>query len=161
MAEANTTENEDFKYIVRLADTDIDGEKGTAVALQGVKGVGPRVAEIIIKKAGLDRQQKIGLLSDEKVEELEGLIQNYAEIAPSWALNRQHDYDTGEDAHLIGANLEMTRKDDINRMKMIRCYRGIRHEGGHKVRGQRTRSNGRTGIQLGVSRTRQQPQKKQ
>ena len=33
---------------------------------------------------------------------------------------------------------------------MIRCYRGIRHEQGQKVRGQRTRSNGRTGLTVGV-----------
>ena len=39
-------------------------------------------------------------------------------------------------------------------MKKIRCYRGIRHETGQKVRGQRTRSNGRTGLTLGVSRKR-------
>jgi small subunit ribosomal protein S13 len=41
-------------------------------------------------------------------------------------------------------------RDDINYMKMIRCYRGIRHEKGQKVRGQRTRSNGRTGMAAGV-----------
>ncbi len=37
-------------------------------------------------------------------------------------------------------------------MKMIRCYRGIRHEQGQKVRGQRTRSNGRTGLTVGVTK---------
>lgn len=154
MTDENAPEMEDFKYIVRLANTDIDGEKGVEIALQGVKGVGRRAAEIIVKKAGVPRLKKIGTLEDAEIENLESLILNYGEIAPIWALNRQNDYETGDDLHIIGVELEMVRKDDLNRLKMIRSYRGIRHETGHKVRGQRTRSNGRTGLTLGVSRRR-------
>ncbi len=154
MTDDNVTEMEDFKYIVRLASTDIDGEKGVEIALQGVKGVGKRAAEIIVRRAGVPRLDKIGTLDDSDIDKLEGLIQSYGEYAPVWALNRQHDYETGEDLHIIGIDLEMTRKDDVNRLKMIRSYRGIRHENGHKVRGQRTRCNGRTGLTLGVSRRR-------
>ena len=73
-------------------------------------------------------------------------------FTPEWAINRQNDYESGADMHLIGNDLELTQKDDINRMKMIRCYRGIRHETHHKVRGQRTRSNGRHGLTMGVSK---------
>jgi len=40
---------------------------------------------------------------------------------------------------------------------MIRCYKGIRHEQGQKVRGQRTRSNGRTGMTMGVIRKKLEP----
>jgi len=57
-------------------------------------------------------------------------------------------------------DLEIVLKDDLNRLKMIRCYRGVRHETGHKVRGQRTRSNGRKGLTLGVSKAKPQPSKK-
>lgn len=154
MTDENAPGNEDFKYIVRLANTDIDGEKGVEIALQGVSGVGRRVAEIIVRRAKVERRVKIGSLPDEKLGELEDLILSYVDFAPSWAVNRQSDCETGEDMHVIGVDLEMILKDDINRMKMIRCYRGIRHENGHKVRGQRTRSNGRTGLTLGVSRRR-------
>ena len=154
MTDETGSEMEDFKYIVRLANTDIDGEKGVEIALQGVKGVGRRVAEIIVKKAEVPRLEKIGALDDSDIDKLEQLILNYGEIAPIWALNRQNDYETGEDLHIIGIDLDMIRKDDVNRLKMIRSYRGIRHETGHKVRGQRTRSNGRTGLTLGVSRRR-------
>jgi len=65
-------------------------------------------------------------------------------------VNRPHDWETGADMHLYGSDIELRLRDDINRMKMIRCYRGIRHEQGQKVRGQRTRSNGRTGLTVGV-----------
>ena len=146
------TEDENFNYIVRIASSDIDGQKRTVIGLQSIKGVGKRVAEIIAKKAGVDPSVKMGSLSDEKIAEIEELVTSYVEYAPQWAINRQNDYETGADMHLLGNDLDLTQKDDINRMKMIRCYRGIRHEGRHKVRGQRTRSNGRHGLTMGVTR---------
>ena len=65
-------------------------------------------------------------------------------------LNRRKDFETGEDHHRIGPELDISLRDDINMMRKIRCYRGIRHETGQKVRGQRTRSNGRSGLTVGV-----------
>ena len=146
------TEGDDFNYIVRMANTDIDGLKYTVIGLQSIKGVGKRVAQIIVKKAAVDPSAKIGSLDEATVANLEKLVLSYVEYAPSWAVNRQLDYETGADMHLLGNDLDIIQKDDINRMKMIRCYRGIRHEGRHKVRGQRTRSNGRHGLTMGVQR---------
>ena len=146
------TEGDDFNYIVRIAASDIDGQKRTVIGLQSIKGVGKRVAEIIAKKAGVDPAVKMGSLPEDKIKEIEELVTSYVEYAPEWAINRQNDYESGADMHLIGNDLELTQKDDINRMKMIRCYRGIRHETHHKVRGQRTRSNGRHGLTMGVSK---------
>ena len=151
-AKQQQQEDEDFNFIVRIANSDIDGLKRTVIGLQQIKGVGKRVAQIVVKKAGVDPAVKIGSLSDEDVKKLEQFVTTYVEYAPEWAINRQLDYETGADMHLIGNELELTRKDDINRMKMIRCYRGIRHEPHHKVRGQRTRSNGRHGLTMGVSK---------
>jgi len=146
--------DENFKYIVRLVNTDVDGEKPTVIGLQSVKGVGGRVAEIIVNRAGVSRITKIGDLPDAKIEELEKLIIGYSDYAPAWAMNRQLDLETGDDMHIVGVDLDIRRKDDINLMKMIRSYKGVRHEDGQKVRGQRTRSNGRTGLTLGVMRQR-------
>jgi small subunit ribosomal protein S13 len=50
----------------------------------------------------------------------------------------------------------MTLDEDLNRMKKVKSYKGIRHASGHKVRGQRTYSNGRKGLALGVSKKRAQ-----
>jgi small subunit ribosomal protein S13 len=145
-------EDENFNFIVRIANSDIDGQKRTVIGIQSIKGVGKRVSQIIVKKANIDPAIKIGSLSDEKVKELENLVLTYVEYVPSWVINRQMDYETGADMHLFGNDLDLVQKDDINRMKMIRCYRGIRHETRHKVRGQRTRSNGRKGLTMGVSK---------
>jgi len=65
-------------------------------------------------------------------------------------LNRQKDFESGDDFHVLSTDLDIIQRDDINRMRMIRCYKGVRHETNHKVRGQRTRSNGRKGLTLGV-----------
>ena len=144
--------DENFNFIVCIANTDIDGQKKTVVGLQSITGVGKRVAQIVAKKADVDPHVKMGSLPDEKVKEIETLVKTYVEYAPTWAINRQNDYESGADMHLIGNDLDIIQKDDINRMKMIRCYRGVRHEGRHKVRGQRTRSNGRHGLTLGVQK---------
>ena len=147
--------DENFKYIVRLVNTDVDGNKPIIIGLQSVKGVGSRVAEVIARRAGVNRIAKVGTLEDGQIETLENLITTYADYAPAWAVNRQLDFETGDDMHIVGVNMEISLKDDLNRMKMIRSYKGVRHEGGQKVRGQRTRSNGRTGLTLGVMRQRQ------
>lgn len=67
-------------------------------------------------------------------------------------LNRQKDLATGENKHLLGQNILLTLREDLNTLKKIRCYRGIRHERGLKVRGQRTKSTGRRGSTIGVSK---------
>lgn len=146
------TDDENFNFIVRIASSDIDGQKRAVIGLQSIKGVGKRVAEIIAKKANVDPEAKFGNLPDEKVKEIEQLVTSYVEYAPNWVVNRQMDYETGADMHLIGNDLDFIQKDDINRLKMIRCYRGVRHDTHHKVRGQRTRSNGRKGLTMGVQK---------
>ena len=64
----------------------------------------------------------------------------------------QKYYDTGDDIHPDRIDLKMSHEDDLNRMKKVKSYKGIRHASGHKVRGQRTYSNGRKGLALGVSK---------
>ena len=145
-------EASDFRFIVRIANTDLDGNKSIVTALAGIKGVGIRLAEIIADRVEVSRKGKIGDLTEDKTDDIENLVLEMAEDIPTWLFNRKKDYESGEDIHIIGPELDMTRRGDINRMKMIRCYKGIRHERGQKVRGQRTRSNGRTGLTVGVRR---------
>jgi len=66
-------------------------------------------------------------------------------------VNRRNDFYTGESDHIVGSDLGQTRTQDINRMKMIDSYRGVRHKRGQKVRGQRTKSTGRTEGTIGVN----------
>ncbi|MGV9142155.1 MAG: 30S ribosomal protein S13, partial [Promethearchaeota archaeon] len=50
--------------------------------------------------------------------------------------------------------LEISTKRDIDRMKKIKSYKGIRHSLGLKVRGQKTKSTGRGELVIGVVRKR-------
>jgi len=150
MPERPPDAKENFRYIIRLANTDLVGARRVAYALTKVHGIGIRVAETVTDLAGISRTERIGNLTDEQLVKIGEILGNLGELLPPWMVNRQHDLDSGVDVHLFASDVELRLRDDINRMKMIRCYRGIRHEQGQKVRGQRTRSNGRTGLTVGV-----------
>ncbi|MDI9618742.1 30S ribosomal protein S13 [Methanothermobacter sp.] len=144
---------EEFKHMVRIARKDIDGNKTLENALTSIKGVGKALSRAIIMSAGYDLNQRIGYLSDEEIERLEEAIKNPAKYnIPSWMLNRRNDYETGEDKHLIESDLDMCLREDLNRMKKTRSYKGRRHELGLPVRGQRTKSTFRKGSSVGVRR---------
>jgi len=155
---ADKQENPDFKYIVRVANTDLDGKYQVVPALAQVKGLGLRTAAIVANKSGVNPYQKIGDLSDAEVVKLQETVEVIVDTVPVWMLNRRRDVETGDDQHVIGTDIEIRLRDDLNRLKKIRSYRGLRHEGGQKVRGQRSKSNGRTGLTLGVQRNKQQAQ---
>ena len=148
---------DDFMYIVRIANTDLPGDKAVVNALTAIKGVGCRVAEVLVNMTKVPRYEKIGNLPDEDIKKLEEAVQQLSETTPGWLLNKKRDIWTGEDLHIFGTDLEMRRTEDINQLKKIRCYRGIRHERGQKVRGQRTKAHGRTGLTVGVVRKAQKP----
>lgn len=145
-------ENPDFKYIVRVANTDLDGKYQVIPALARVRGLGIRTAAVVAAKAGVEAYQRIGDLSDEDVTKLQQAVETVQDSLPVWMLNRRKDVDTGDDLHIVATDVEIKLRDDLNRLKKIRTVRGLRHEGGQKVRGQRSRSNGRTGLTLGVQR---------
>ena len=141
---------DDFRYIVRIANSDLDGEKSVVYALTAIKGVGDRIAVTVVTKTGISGNEKIGNLSEEDTDKLEKFILELSDHTPGWLLNKQNDIWSGNDIHILGPELDMRKQEDINILKKIRCYRGIRHEKGQKVRGQRTKSHGRSGLTVGV-----------
>jgi small subunit ribosomal protein S13 len=143
-------DNPNFRYIVRVAGSDLDGLRSTALALTGVRGIGLRMATVACRIANVNASEMIGNLPEPTVDGLEAVLGSLSQRLPPWMLNHPVDWVGGEAHHNVGPELETARRDDINRMKMIRSYRGVRHERGQKVRGQRTRSNGRTGMAAGV-----------
>lgn len=147
---APVSTNPNFRYIVRIANTDLDGRRRTGLALTGVRGVGLRIAEATCQMTGVDAHALIGDLPEPTVEGLEAALAVLPTKVPSWMTNEPRDYLAGETFHHIGPDVDTARRDSVNQMKMIRSYRGVRHERGQKVRGQRTRSNGRTGMAAGV-----------
>ena len=142
--------NPNFRYIVRVVNTDLDGTRPTALALTGVNGIGLRLAEVACLLANVPTEERIGNLSEQTVEGIEATLASLPTKVPLWMINHRREPMMGEALHYIGPELTTRRRDDINQMRMVRSYRGVRHERGQKVRGQRTRSNGRTGMAAGV-----------
>jgi small subunit ribosomal protein S13 len=146
---------EDFKHMIRIARKDINGNKTVENALADVKGVGKALSRAIGINMGLDLNQKIGYLSDDQVNEIEEKMRDPKSLdIPDWMLNRRNDYESGETGHLIESDLMMNLREDLNRMKKTRSYKGRRHEVGLPVRGQRTKSTFRKGSSVGVRRRR-------
>jgi small subunit ribosomal protein S13 len=148
---------ENFQYIVRIANADINGEKNVVMGLTEIKGVGRHIASFIASASGIDQKILFGDLNDQQIQKIKELLDSISTIAPAWMLNHRKDMDTGEDFHLISTDVQTQLRDDINLMKMIRSYRGVRHELNLKVRGQRTSSNGRKGLALGVTKRKEAP----
>ena len=147
-----------MKQIVRIADKDLDGENPIARALIGVKGVNFSLANAITRKFcekyGIEERTKLGSLNEEQVQVLSDMILNPTKYGiPPYLLNRRKDRETGKDMHLTGHELDFKVKEDITLEKKMRSYRGIRHQMGLTVRGQRTRTSGRKGSTVGVQRT--------
>ncbi|WP_255195800.1 30S ribosomal protein S13 [Halorarius litoreus] len=144
-------EGEDIRYFVRIGQTDLDGTKSVERSLSEMNGIGHRTARIIAQKADIDRRAVFGKLEDDEIDRIVELVESYADEVPDWMNNHQDHYFTGETTHEVGNDLNMTRRRDINRMKMVDSYKGTRHKRGQKVRGQRTKSTGRTEGTIGVN----------
>ncbi len=145
-----------FRYIVRIADTDIDGRMKLVWGLASIKGIGYTTALAVARHLGLNPEMMVGYLTDEQVSRIEEVLSDLTKLGlPSWLYNRRRDIETGKDMHLIGSDLLLYARRDIEREIRIGSYRGIRHKLGYKVRGQRTRTTGRLGMTVGVRKKRE------
>lgn len=149
----------DFKHLIRIADTDIDGKKAVEYGLANIKGVGVPLAHAICVVAKINGLEKCGNLSDEQIKKLDEIARHVHKFGvPKWMYNRQNDLETGETKHLVTNELIFAKENDIKLMRRIKCYRGTRHTRGLPVRGQRTRSNFRknkgkvTGVSTAASK---------
>ncbi|MEM8835145.1 MAG: 30S ribosomal protein S13 [Planctomycetota bacterium] len=107
----------------RLAGVDIPDRKKLRYSLRYIHGIGPKFADEILEKTGIDPDKKAMDLTDNEVARIASLLDS--EYIVEGALRRQ-----------ISQN--------IGRLKDIRSYRGDRHRRGLPTRGQRTRCNART-----------------
>ncbi|MDH5450419.1 MAG: 30S ribosomal protein S13 [Candidatus Bathyarchaeota archaeon] len=147
--------SKEFQHILRIADTDLDGTQKVGFALLNIKGVGIRFADAVLKKAGVNKNARLGFLSETDLEKIKAILKTPSKYdLPSWLLNRSRDVATGKDLHQIGSDLVLQTKTDIDQMKSIKSWRGFRHAHGLRVRGQRTKTTGRKGKAVGVKKKR-------
>ena len=142
-----------FTHILRVCNTNIDGRQKVVYALRRIKGVGRRFSTMICKKADIDMTLRAGELKPEQVEKIVAVLQNPQEFKiPVWMLNRQKDFVDGSNSQLLANNIESKMREDLERMKKMKMHRGLRHAWNLRVRGQHSKTTGRRGRTVGVSR---------
>lgn len=134
-----TQKTKEEEKIIRILSKDIEGKMSIYAGLTKIKGISWSVSNTICKILGIDKKRKIGSLSQEEIKKITELVKT--KKFPSYINNRRKDFETGENKHLIGSDLELQKDFDIKRLKKIKSYRGFRHMSGLPSRGQRTKGN--------------------
>ncbi len=109
--------------MARIAGVNIPSNKRVVIALTYIYGIGDKLAEEIVQKAGIPDDKRVNQLSDDDVLKIREIIDN--------------------DYHVEG-ELRRDVSMNIKRLMDLGCYRGLRHRKGLPVRGQRTHTNART-----------------
>jgi small subunit ribosomal protein S13 len=143
----------EFKHIIRIGGSDIDGQESLIQGLARIRGVGLRMSKTILAHLGMDPNDRLGFITDEHIDAIEAILDDpLAAGFPYWFVNRPRDRMSGKMLHLTGSDLDFANRNDIDRLRRIKSWRGTRHSLGLKVRGQHTRTTGRGGVAVGVSR---------
>ncbi|MBP9820886.1 30S ribosomal protein S13 [Candidatus Saccharibacteria bacterium] len=109
--------------MARISGVTIPNEKQVGVALTYVYGIGPKISDSILDKAGIDSTIRVKNLTDAQTTKIQDVI---------------------NDGYLVEGELQRIVVQNIKRLKEIKAYRGIRHTNNLPSRGQRTKTNART-----------------
>ena len=149
-------ENKDFKHLLRIANTDLNGAKPIGIALRQIKGINFMFSNVVCNLAKIDKKKRTGDLIEEEQKRIDDVIKDPIKHGtPAWMLNRRKDFESGADKHILTVDLTFTKDNDIKTMKKIKSYKGIRHILGQPVRGQKTKGNFRENkgkVHLGVKK---------
>lgn len=150
-------EKENFRGIVRIAGKDVKGEVCLKRALCAVRGINHTLAVaasvVLHKELSIDPNGRVGDLSEEQIDKIDQVLHSLQDYGvPKFLLNRRSDFASGKDRHVIMNDFLFEATQDLDREKKSYSWKGYRHTYGQKVRGQRTRNTGRTGMAVGVLR---------
>jgi small subunit ribosomal protein S13 len=109
--------------MARIAGVDIPNNKRVEIALTYIHGVGRTTSKQICKELDIDAPMRAKDLTEEDVQKIAGLL---------------------DKSYVVEGSLRRQVAQNIQRLKDIGCYRGLRHRKGLPVHGQGTQSNART-----------------
>jgi small subunit ribosomal protein S13 len=109
--------------MARIVGVDIPNNKRVVIALTYIHGVGPSTAKALCGQLGFKPELRARDLTEEDVQQIAGIL---------------------DKSHVVEGSLRRQVAQNIQRLKDIGCYRGLRHRKGLPVRGQGTQSNART-----------------
>ena len=120
-------------------------------AIKQIKGIGRRMANAVLKVAGIDLDKRAGQISETEIDTINDILARPTEHGiPKWMLNRQHCPRDGTWTQLVSSMVDTKMREDLEKLKKIKQHKGLRHFWGLKCRGQRTYATGRRGRTLGV-----------
>ena len=111
-----------YKFMARIAGVELKDNWKVDYALTKIKGIGWSLSRGILKTLKFDSKKRMSDLNSDDVAKLAGQTEK----------------------HLIEGDLVRFVRNNIQRLKTIGAYRGVRHSKGLPARGQRTRRNART-----------------
>lgn len=109
--------------MARIQGVDLPNDKHVRIALTYIHGIGRFKAKQILSAVGVDPVVKTRDLTEDEVARIAREI---------------------ESNHVVEGQLRRQVQQNIQRLREINCYRGIRHRRALPVRGQRTKTNART-----------------
>jgi small subunit ribosomal protein S13 len=110
--------------MARIIGVKVPPQKRIDIALRYIYGIGPTNAKEILAHAKIDPSVRAKDLTEAQLSQIVHAIQDGKYVIE------------GDLRREIGMNLK--------RLQGIKCYRGVRHQRGLPVRGQRTQTNART-----------------
>ena len=108
---------------MRIAGVNIPDDKQIQVSLRYLYGLGRTTSDIVLKEAKVDPRKKTRTLTSEELGRIQGAI---------------------ETRFRVEGELRQIVRQNIQRLKDLKAYRGVRHLRRLPVRGQRTKTNSRT-----------------
>ncbi len=109
--------------MARIEGVDLPRNKRIQIGLRYIYGIGPKIADEILKTTGVDPNVRVKDLEEADVSKLREYI--------------------GQNITVEG-DLRRQVQMNVKRLVEIGCYRGLRHRRNLPVRGQNTRTNART-----------------
>jgi len=117
--------------MLRISGVNIPDEKRIVISLTYIYGIGNAVASKILKELKISEDKRTKELNEDEQNEIRNYIEKRVKVE-------------GELKHEV--------RNNVKRLKETGCYRGMRHQRGLPVRGQRTKTNNRT-VRGNVRRT--------
>ena len=109
--------------MARVAGIEIPPDKQAWVSLTYIYGIGNTLARRVLKDANVPERTRIRDLTEDQLSRINSII---------------------DKGYVVEGQLHRQQQQNIDRLKAIGSYRGMRHRRGLPVRGQRTRTNART-----------------
>ncbi len=105
----------------RILGVDIPENKKIFYSLQSIYGVGKKIAEVVLSEAQVDLDKRAKDVTNDELNRIQRILDRYE----------------------LEGDLRRHINDNVDRLKRIKAYRGIRHIMKLPVRGQRTKTNSR------------------